>query len=320
MLLGFDIGGTNLKAGLVDLTGKIVRTDSIPTPDSIIDFRKLSDTLLSRVAAGAQLLGAGIGCPGVINPVDTKVENLPGKMSYLEGFTLSDLVPRWLPEGVSVCADNDARAALAGELMFGSARVKKNVLMLTLGSGVGGAIAVNGALIRGHRGVAGHLGHMTVDPLGAYCLCGNRGCLETVFSARAFEIEAFAAIQRGCDCAMRRLHGDEPHLITCADVFACASEGDPVARAIIERGTRYLGGAIAGLLHLLDSEIVILGGQIAQAGATLFDPIRRDVERRTRRLLGRTVPILATVAGPHAGILGAASLALHAARNQRTRA
>ena len=149
MLLGFDIGGTNLKAGLVDLTGKIVRTDSIPTPDSIIDFRKLSDTLLSRVAAGAQLLGAGIGCPGVINPVDTKVENLPGKMSYLEGFTLSDLVPRWLPEGVSVCADNDARAALAGELMFGSARGKKNVLMLTLGSGVGGAIAVNGALILG---------------------------------------------------------------------------------------------------------------------------------------------------------------------------
>ncbi|MES1262651.1 MAG: ROK family protein [Acidobacteriota bacterium] len=319
MLLGFDIGGTSLKAGLVDLTGRIVRSESIPTPDSIIDFRRFSDTLLSRLASGVELVGAGVGCPGVIHPSDTTVEILPGKMNYLEGFKLRDLLGAWLPGAATVCADNDARAALAGEMMFGAARGKRNALMLTLGSGVGGAIALNGVLVRGHRGVAGHIGHLTVDPAGAHCLCGNRGCLETVFSARAFEIEAVAAMQRGCDSLLRRRFGEEPHRITCADVFQCAAEGDVVARAIIERGTKYLGGAIAGLLHVLDPEIVILGGQIAQAGATLLDPVRRDVERRTRGLLGRTVPLLATTAGAHAGIVGAASLALHAARSQRTR-
>ena len=318
MLLGLDIGGTSLKAGLVDLTGRIVRRESVPTPDSLLGFCRDADTMLSRLASGVELIGAGVGCPGIVDPVTTTVETLPGKMHYLEGFRLNQLMHGWLPSDALICADNDARAALAGELMFGAARGKRNVLMLTLGSGVGGAIALNGVLVRGYRGVAGHIGHLTVDPLGAYCLCGNRGCLETIFSARAFEVEAVAAIQRGCDSLLRSRFSNDPLRVTCADVFECAAEGDIVARSIIDRGSRYLGGAIAGLLHVLDSEVVIIGGQIAQAGATLLDPIRRDVERRTARLLGRAVPLLCANAGEHAGITGAASLALHSARNQRT--
>ncbi len=318
MLLGLDIGGTSLKAGLVDLTGKIVRRESIATPDSLLGFCRDADTMLSRLASGVELIGAGIGCPGIIDPLTTTVETLPGRMSYLEGFRLNQLMTGWLPADALVCADNDARSALAGELMFGAARGKKNVLMLTLGSGVGGAIALNGILVRGHAGAAGHIGHLTVDPQGAFCLCGNRGCLETVFSARAFEVEAVASMQRGCDSLIRRRFGSEPLTITCADVFNCAGEGDAVARSIIDRGSRYLSGAIAGLLHVLDSEVVIVGGQIAQAGASLLDPIRRDVERRTAKLLGRAVPLLSANAGEHAGIAGAASLALHAARSERT--
>jgi glucokinase len=242
MLLGLDIGGTSLKAGLVDLTGKIVRKESIPTPDSLIGFCRDADTMLSRLASGVELVGAGIGCPGVVDPSSTRVETLPGKMHYLEGFHLRELLSGWLPADAVICVDNDARAALAGELMFGAARGKRNVLMLTLGSGVGGAIALNGMVVRGHRGVAGHIGHLTVDPQGAYCLCGNRGCLETVFSARAFEVEAVAAIQRGCECLLRTRFGPDPFRITCADVFDCAAEGDAVARSIIERGSRCLTG------------------------------------------------------------------------------
>jgi glucokinase len=143
--------------------------------------------------------------------------------------------------------------------MFGAARGKRNVPILTLASGVGGAIALNGTVVRGHAGVAGHIGQLTVDPQGACCLCRNRGCLETVFSARAFEVRAVASMQRA------------------ADVFDCAAEGDALARSIIDRGSRYLGGAIAGLLHVPDSEVAIIGGQIAQAGASLPDPIRHDV-------------------------------------------
>ena len=241
-------------------------------------------------------------------------------MNYLQGFILRDLMEGIVPPDALILADNDARAALAGELMFGSARGKSNALMLTLGSGVGGAIALNGILVRGFSGVAGHIGHMTVNPQGSYCLCGNRGCLETYFSARAFEVEALAAIQRGCDSLLRQRFGADPLSITCLDVFDCAGEGDPIARSIIERGMRYLGGVIAGLLHTLDSEVVILGGQIIQAGPALLDPLRRDVERRTHSLLGRTVPIVTASVGENSGIIGAASLPLHAARMERTAA
>ncbi len=320
MLLGLDIGGSSLKAGLVDLNGKLVRRESVATPTSLIDFRRLADSLISRVASGTQIVAAGIGCPGIIHSSSTRVENLPGRMNYLQGFILRDLMEGIVPPDALILADNDARAALAGELMFGSARGKSNALMLTLGSGVGGAIALNGILVRGFSGVAGHIGHMTVNPQGSYCLCGNRGCLETYFSARAFEVEALAAIQRGCDSLLRQRFGADPLSITCLDVFDCAGEGDPIARSIIERGMRYLGGVIAGLLHTLDSEVVILGGQIIQAGPALLDPLRRDVERRTHSLLGRTVPIVTASVGENSGIIGAASLPLHAARMERTAA
>lgn len=307
MLLGIDIGGTSLKAGIVDPSGHIVRRESVPTPASLDDFARELRDLLSRLVPGAALTGAGIGCPGVIRPSDTVVEILPGRMSYLEGVRLSEYVQPWILPSAPVCAGNDARTALAGELMFGAAQGKRDVLMLTLGSGVGGAMVVDGMLAHGHAGIAGHIGHLTVNPAGPYCLCGNRGCLETVFSARAFEVEAAAAVQRGCDTILRG------RAITCENVFACAAAGDAVARQIISRGIEYLGGAIAGLLHVLDAELVILGGQIAEAGEPLFEALRADVQQRTRRMLGRIVPIAPARIGPHSGIVGAASLVLHAA-------
>lgn len=317
MLLGLDIGVSSLKAGLVDFTGKIVRVEAIPTPGSLVDFQRLADNMLSRLASGLAIDGAGIGCPGVISPADTKVETLPGSLSYLQGVSLSDFVTRWVPADATICADNDARAALAGELMFGAARGRKSALMLALGAGIGGAIAVNGMLVSGHRGAAGQVAHLTVDPDGPPCYCGNRGCLETYFSAGAFEIEASAAVRRGCDSLLTRRFGENPLAITCAEVFACAGDGDTVARAIVERGLKYLGGAIAGLLHVLDSEIVIIGGALATAASPLLEPLRKDVERRTSRFLGRVVPLAAATAGEHAGVIGAAALTLHAARSER---
>ena len=309
VILGFDIGGTNLKAGVLDASGQILRRETVPTPATLSQFRTAAAGLISRLAGDQKLSGAGFGCPGIVRPEDTLVDCLPGRMDYLEGSRLSDLVAPWLSPNAVVAADNDARAALAGELAFGAARGRRNALMLTLGSGVGGAIVSGGVLLRGHAGVAGHIGHLTTNPDGPICLCGNQGCLETYFSARAIEVEALAAIQRGCESSLRTKFGTNPLSVTCADVFECAAEGDRIATAILERALRYLGGAIAGLLHVLDSEVVILGGQIAQAGPVLFDTLRADVDRRTRRLLRRTIPIIPAEVGEHAGIVGAASLA-----------
>jgi glucokinase len=198
--------------------------------------------------------------------------------------------------------------ALAGEMVWGAAKDRDHVLMLTLGNGVGGAALVNGQLLRGHAGVAGQVGHITVEPHGAICSCGNRGCLETVFSARAIEAEARAAVVRGCDSVLTRLFREQPQLATCRTVFQAASEGDQVAMAIVSDAIYRLGAALAGLLHIFDPEVVILGGHVADAGADLLVPLREEVWTRTRGLLGRDVPIVEQEVSDKSGIVGAAGL------------
>jgi len=305
--LGIDIGGTRIKAALVDASGAVARSHVVASPLSLAEFRCAIAELLKATAADASVAGVGIGCKGIIRASDTLVESLPGTMDYLEGQTLADFVAPFAP----VRADNDARAALAGELMFGAGRGMRDVLMLTLGTGVGGAIAQAGVLVRGHSGVAGHAGHITVEPGGAKCICGNRGCLETRFSAKALELEAIGAVLRGCDSLLRQRHQANPLAITCADVVNCAREGDAVARAIWEQGVSYLIDALAGLLHVVDPELVILGGQIAAAGEMLFEPLRREVPLRTMRMLKRAVPIVPAQVGDGSGVVGAASLVMY---------
>jgi glucokinase len=295
-VLGIDIGGTRLKAGRVDESGRIEASRTAPTPGDRDSLRATLDSLIGELG-GASVNGVGIGCKGIINPATTRVEVLPGTLAYLEGAVLRDLVPA----GMRVAADNDARVAMAGELMWGAAKGRANALMLTLGTGVGGAIVADGRLLRGATGVAGHIGHLTVDPDGPVCICGNHGCLETFFSARAIESEAFAVVHRGC---ASRLAGNP----TCADVFRAAAEGDAIARGIIGRATRALGAALAGLLHILDPEVVIVGGQISEAGEALFEALKQEVRWRTRRLLRREVPIVPPRVADPSGIIGAAAL------------
>lgn len=311
MFLGVDIGGTRIKAGLVDRSGALTRCEAVPTPESLTEFRSTLEAMARRIGEGSVVEGVGIGCKGIIRPSDTFVECLPGTLDYLEGTRLADFVSPFVSGGAVISADNDARAALAGEMTFGAAKGRRHALMLTLGTGVGGAVLSNGELLRGCRGAGGHAGHLTVDPDGPWCICGNRGCLETRFSSRAIELEAVAAIHRGCDSLLRQRYHNDPLSVTCEAVFACAAEGDVVARAIRDQALKYLSGALAGMLHMLDPEIVILGGQIAAAGEMLFQPLRQDVEQRTKRLLGRAVPIVPAAVGDQSGVVGAASLAMH---------
>jgi glucokinase len=244
----------------------------------------------------------------LIDPDTTRIESLRGPLHFLQGLRIADIVG--LPLEVPVFADNDARVALCGEIVWGAARGRENVLMLTLGNGVGGAALVNGRLLRGQCGMAGHLGHITVEPYGAVCSCGNRGCLETMFSARAIEAEAWAAVHRGCDSVLTRLFREQPQLASCRTVFQAASEGDVVAAAIISAAIFKLGAALAGLLHVFDPEIVILGGQLADAGEDLLVPLQEEVWSRSRSLLGRDVPVVEQEVADKSGIIGAAGLVI----------
>jgi len=182
--------------------------------------------------------------------------------------------------------------------------------MLTLGMGVGGAVMARGHLLRGHAGVAGHLGHLTVDPDGPLCACGNRGCLETVFSARAIEGEAWSAVHRGCRSTLTRLFREQPQLATCRTIFQAANEGDELSQSIISKAIHGLAAAIAGLLHVFDPEVVILGGHVVDAGAELLTPLREEVWARSRGLLGREVPLIEQQVADNSGIVGAAGLVM----------
>ncbi|HLK48758.1 MAG TPA: ROK family protein [Bryobacteraceae bacterium] len=309
VVLGIDIGGTQIKAGMVDEKGAILASRTISTPADLESFvPSLHSAIGWLLEATTVPAGVGIGCKGIINPDSTQVEMLSGGLHYLQGQRLSELVG--LPLDVPVFADNDARVALAGEMVWGAARGHQEIVMLTLGLGVGGAVLTNGQLLRGHHGIGGHLGHLTVDPEGPACACGNRGCLETVFSARAIEGEAWAAVHRGCASTLTRLFREQPQLATCRTIFQAAREGDEVAGSIVSKAIRKLGAAVAGLLHIFDPELVILGGQVADAGADLLLPLQEEVWARSRRLLGREVPLIEQQVADKSGIVGAAGLVM----------
>ena len=310
LLIGLDIGGTQIKGACVDESGSVVQTGRVNTPRSLNEFRGAVCGLVEAlIATHPNIRAVGIGCKGLINPRTSRVEALPGTLHYLEGQVLAEMVAPALPTGTMSVTDNDARVSLAGEMAWGAARECRNALMLTLGTGVGGAILSDGRILRGATGAAGHIGHLTVDPEGTLCICGNRGCLETVFSARATESQAFGAIHRGMDSRLLA-HGSK--IPSCAEVFDLARQGDEVAGDIVRKATKMLGAAIAGLAFVLDPEKVILGGQISEAGDVLLEPLREEITWRTRPFLRREIGIVRSQLVDPSGVIGAAALAQEA--------
>ena len=300
--LGIDIGGTSIKLGIVEADGSIVARTNLPTPSTIQGFRTVMVPFVNEYAAG--VAGIGIGCKGIIEAGTARVAVLPGTLHFLEGHTLSELLATALP----VYADNDARVAMVGEMMWGAARGLRNALMFTLGTGVGGAILAEGKLLRGATGVAGHVGHLTVEAEGAPCICGNRGCLETVFSSKAIEAAGFRVVHAGVDCTLTREYTGRAAEVSCEAVFRTAAEGDAVSRRIRDDAAMRLGAAIAGLAFVFDPERIILGGHITEAGTALLDPVAREIHQRTRGLLRRDVPVVLQESKDASGVAGAAGL------------
>ena len=310
-ILGIDIGGTRLKLARVDHHGAILDRRITETPTSFADFSDTLTSLVRQLIDGSEgPVAVGVGCKGVIDTHSSTVLRQPGTFSFLEGLNFPRLLNPLFKRPVPVHADNDARVALAGEVIWGAAKGKRNVVMLTLGTGVGGALLVDGRIVRGEKGGAGLLGHITVDPNGRFCDCGNRGCLETVFSARAIEAEALNAVYRGTESLLTERFRDDLSQLTCQAVFQAASNGDKVASVIRDEATSTLAAAVAGLLHVFDPEAVILGGQIVEAGDSLLEPLRDEVAWRTKRFLGRVVPIVCSEVQDSSGVVGAAALTL----------
>jgi len=205
-----------------------------------------------------------------------------------------------------VRADNDARAALVAEVLWGAARSRRNVVLLTLGTGVGGAAMVDGVILHGAAGSAGHLGHMTIDLQGGLCICGNHGCLETRFSSRAIESDYFAHLHRAASTTLPA--GRDGHIPDTEAIFRAAAHGDESAQCVLERALEYLGAAVVSLLHAFDPEVLVLGGNIAQAGEQVLGPVRATIAKNSCGMLGREVPVVLQSVVGYGGVLGAAGL------------
>jgi glucokinase len=292
--LGLDLGGTNLKWTVVERDGdrwNVVARDQVATrrAASAMDMPASVTAQLAEVAVRARdaagpIASVGIGIPGLYDPRTGQTRflvNVPGPWA---GHPVAE--PVAAAAGVPAFLINDARAFGLAELRLGAGRGARSMVGFTLGTGVGGVIAVDGHVHQGHDGTAGELGHQTIDPDGPWCNCGNRGCLEAF--ARADQIAAAC----GTD--------------TAEDAVRAATDGDErAARGLADVG-RYLGIGIANMITVLSPDTVVLGGGVAAAGELLFGPIRAEVERRVKTTSLDEVSIVPAELGTWAGAIGAA--------------
>jgi glucokinase len=309
--IGVDIGGTKIAAGVVDEDGRIIaktRRDTDPRDSDSVDHGVIEACreLIERHEVGA----IGLAAPGFIGSDQSTVlftPNLPWR-----DHPLRDIVAKELGEDVKIVVENDANAAGWAEFRFGAARDVQDMLMLTIGTGLGGALVVGGNLVRGAWGVAAEVGHMRVVPGGHYCGCGHEGCWEQYASGSALVRDAQAALitepERGT--RLLELAGGDAEELTGPHVTRAAQEGDPLAVELLAELGRWIGEGSASVAALLDPAIVVIGGGVSAAGDLLLAPARRGFqEQLSARGHRPEAPLALASMGNDAGIVGAADLA-----------
>jgi len=299
--LAIDIGGSKLAAAVVDSGGRILVSAKVPTPHqrglSADGLWRTVVGLVRGVASGAdgEFAGIGVGCGGPMRWPDGVVS--PLNIAAWREFPLRDRL-RDEFAGLPVRAHNDAVCLAVGEHWRGAGRGASYVLGMVVSTGVGGGLVLGGRLVDGISGNAGHIGHIVVDPDGPDCACGGRGCVEAIASGP--RITAWA----------RENGWRSPPRAGARELAGDAARGEPVATQALERAGRALGIAIASATHLLDLEVVAVGGGLAQAGPLLFDPLADAFHRHARMAYARGVRVVPAALGQEAGLVGAAALVL----------
>ncbi len=312
LAIGVDLGGTNIKGGVVNEEGRILGQAEAPTlategPEAVMAriARMIGDL---RGRAPGSLLGVGIGSPGPLDPEDGIIYTMPNLPGW-ENFPMK----RKLEEKVRlpVIVENDANCAALAENWKGAGQGAKTMILLTLGTGIGGGIVRDGALVNGNHVSAGEVGHMVINFDGPKCGCGNHGCLEAYCGAGGIVARTRALLDKpGTVSVMREWSEDGGEALTPAMVSRAANEGDGVALSVLRETGRLLGIGIITLTHLFAPDIVVLGGGVAAAGEVLFVAVREEVKRRAMPPANERVRILPAAMGNSAGVVGAARLML----------
>lgn len=305
--IGIDLGGTNIAVGVVDDSHAIVSRVSVPTMASrpaaevVRDMGGAVEQVLARAGASvADCRSMGVGSPGTCNSADGVVER-----AYNLGW---DHVPvcRMLEQrfGIPCRLSNDANCAALAEQVAGAAVGHDNVVLVTLGTGVGGGIIIGGRIYDGMRGAGAELGHTLLVMDGEPCTCGRRGCWEAYSSATALIRQACQAAARHPDSLLARLAD-----VNGKTVFDAADRGDETAQAVVDRYCDYLGAGLVNIVNALAPEVILIGGGISRQGERLLAPVRRYVERNCFGGKDGAVPVIAPAKlGNEAGIIGAAAL------------
>ena len=312
-VVGVDLGGTNVRAGAVDRRGAVLAEAHRPTEVSRGTRRILhnlelvaAEAVRRAEQAGGTLLAVGAGAPGPIDKSTGVIHDAPNIPQW-KRFPLRARLGAVFPCPVFV--ENDANAATLGEGWVGAARGKKDFIMLTLGTGIGGGVVSAGRLVRGARGMAGELGHVVVEAGGPRCNCGGRGCIEAFASATGIK-RLLRKRLRGRE--RLRAYTDARGKIDVALIHRAAEAGDRVARETFRRAGSYLGVAIAGLINIFNPELVVVGGGVAAAWDFLIPAARKEIARQAFPLPARLATIAPAKLGQSAGWLGAAYVAWQA--------
>jgi len=304
--VGIDVGGTKAQAVVLDHAGDVVETAQRPTPRGDHSLEALIDVLIELAAEVGHEGSVGVGVPGLVtrSGVLRAAPNLDGVADFAVAELLSDRL------GSDVHVDNDATCATVAEWLLGAGRGTSDMMLVTLGTGIGGGAVANGALLRGANGFAGEFGHMVVDPSGPQCPCGRRGCWERYASGSGLAMLAREAATGHRLRDVVRQAGGDAQAVRGEHVQAAAREGDPEALAVIDDFSRWVALGLANLTNVLDPEMFVLGGGLASGSDLYLDPIRRWYGELLYQPHLRPIPRIEFARwGPLAGAVGAALLA-----------
>jgi len=304
--LGVDIGGTNVKAALVTDEGRVAafafRSWSRGEPDDAVGTAVALLGELSRGGASGAPSVCGVGCAGLVDGARGVVRYSPNLPSWRD-VELARLFAAAF--GVDALVENDANAAAWGEREAGAARGARHAAVITLGTGVGAGLVLDGRLHRGAHGFAGEVGHSTVDLDGVPCVCGGRGCFERLVNAESI-VERAGVLAEGSPALSEAARAGT---LTAKAVGDAAARGDAVARRVMEETGRLLGVGLANLVQILDLEIIVVGGGVASAGESLLAPARAEMAARVAGPAWRLPSVVPALLGETAGVTGAALLA-----------
>ena len=314
-LAGVDLGGTSIKAALANGTGEIFVSDSVPTeshagPVAVIErIAALVRRLISQGGNIGSLAGIGVGIPGLVDVSTGTTQFLPNMPTQWRNVPVAALLRERL--GCPVWLLNDVRTATLGELRYGHGKASPRLTMafFSIGTGIGGGVAIDGQLRLGPLGAAGELGHQTILPDGPRCGCGNRGCLEALASGPAIIGEGVRLLRNGLAPRLHELVDGNADRVTPREMLIAANAGDELVREALVQAATYIGIAAANVVTILHPELLVLGGGGAELGDILITPVRRVIQDRVGMFPTDHVRVESSQLGDRAGLAGAIALA-----------